>query len=84
MSSVARADHPGRHAVDAGVEKVEADVHAAEEVAAHNLLGDRLQIVGEDHDVIAVPADAAADVQQDLVEIEQAPREILSAMPSVG
>ena len=53
-------------AVDAGVEEVEADVRAAEEVAAHELLADRREVVVEHHDVIAVPADAAADVQQDL------------------
>ena len=71
------ADHPGGHAVDAGVEEVEADVHPAEVVAADQLLRDRLQLVGEDHDVVAVPADAPADVQQDLVEVRQHRRDLV-------
>ena len=73
----AGADDPGRHAVDAGVEEVEADVHAAEVVAADQLLRDRLELVGEDHDVVAVPADAAADVQQDLVEVLEHGRDLV-------
>ena len=36
-----RADHPGGDAVDAGVEVVEADVRAAQVVAAHQFLRDR-------------------------------------------
>ena len=42
-----------------------------EKVAAHQLLRDRVQIVVEHDDVIAVPADAAADVQQDLRDEHQ-------------
>ena len=42
LEHAARADDPGRHAVDAGVEEVEPDVDAAEVVAADQLLGDRL------------------------------------------
>ena len=72
LEHVPRADDPGGHAVDAGVEEVEADVDAVEVVAADDLLRDRLQLVGEGHDVVAVPAHAAADVQQDLVEIARA------------
>ena len=62
----AGADDPGGDAVDAGVEEVEADVDAVEEVAADEFLGDGQQVVVEDDDVVAVPADAAADVEQDL------------------
>ena len=53
---------------------------AAEEVAADELLGDGLEVVGEDHHVVAVPAHAAADVQQDLVEARCSTAEILSAI----
>ena len=72
-----RADHPGGHAVDAGVEEVEPDVDAAEVVAPDQLLRDRLQLVGEDHDVVAVPAHAAADVQQDLVQVQEHGRDLV-------
>ena len=66
LERIARADHPRGDAVDAGVEVVQPDVRPLEEVAAHELLRDGVQVVAEDHDVVAVPADAAADVQQDL------------------
>ena len=66
-----RADHPGGDAIDAGIEEVERDVGAVEIVAADDFLHDGTGVVGEDDDVIAVPADAAADVQQDLVEPRQ-------------
>ena len=46
----------------------------SEVVAADDLLHQALQLVGEDDDVVAVPAHAAADVQQHLVEEQQAPR----------
>ena len=52
-------------------------MHAAEVVAADELLRDRLQLVGEDHDVVAVPAHAAADVQQDLVEVLEHGRDLV-------
>ena len=72
-----RADDPGRHPVDAGVEEVEPDMHPAEVVAPDQLLRDRLQLVGEDHHVVAVPPHAAADVQQDLVEVLEHGRDLV-------
>ena len=58
-----RADHPRRHPVDAGVEEVEPEPDPVEIAAADRLLGDRLQLVRQRDDVIAVPSDAPADVQ---------------------
>ena len=55
-----------------------------EEVAAHQLLRDRLEVVVEHDDVIAVPADAAADVQQDLGKDTSSTALILSVIVSVG
>ena len=69
LGHVARADDPGGDAVDAGVEIIQPDAHAARVSAPHNFLGDGLEIVGERDDVVAVPADAAADVQRDFREI---------------
>ena len=43
---VARADGPRGDAVDAGVEEIQADVRAAEVVAAHEFLRDGVQLVG--------------------------------------
>ena len=63
---------------------VEADVHPVQEAAAHQLLRrwPRRSSFSDDH-VIAVPAHAAADVQQHLGE-EREHGEILSAIVSVG
>ena len=71
LDHVARADGPGRDPVDAGVEVVQSDVHAIEEVPAHQLQRHRLELVVQDDDVVAVPADAAADVQQQLRQEHQ-------------
>src|SRR5262245_37081815 len=38
LDHAARADDPGRHPVDAGVEEVQTDVNALQEVAAYQLL----------------------------------------------
>ena len=39
-----------------------------QESAAYQLLGDGPQVVIQDHDVITVPANAATDVQENLVQ----------------
>src|SRR5207253_4995000 len=59
------------HAVDARVEEIEAEVRPPEEVAADELLRHGNQIVRQGDDVVAVPTDAAADVEQDPVEVRQ-------------
>ena len=64
----AGAYDPGGDAVDAGVEIVEADVDAVEILAADEFLGGGVEIVGERDDVIAVPTDATADVQEDAIK----------------
>ena len=71
------ADDPGGDAVDAGVEVVEADVSAGEEIAADQFLHDGLGRVVEKHDVIAIPADAAADVENDLRDVEHDRRDLV-------
>ena len=48
-----------------------------EVVAADQLLRDRLELVGENHHVVAVPANAPADVQQDLVQIHEHRRDLV-------
>ena len=52
--------------------------------APDDLLRDGLQVVGQRDDVVAVPAHAAADVQQRSPAGSSSTEEILSAMPSVG
>ena len=67
----ADADDPGGHTVDARVEVVEADAGAAEEIAADQLFHHRACRVIEDHHVIAVPAHAAANVEQQAGDEEE-------------
>ncbi len=62
LQQATRSHRPGGHAIDAGVEKVQADPHAGQEIAAHQLLCDGLQFVRQRDNVVAVPAHAAADV----------------------
>ena len=63
---IARANGPGRHAVDAGVKVIQPDVHALFKAVHGNLAGDGQQIVVQNHHVITVPTHPAADVQQNL------------------
>ncbi len=72
---VARADDPRGDAVDARVEIVEYKADAAALLnrslatpltGGDDFASDGLEFVGEGDDVVAVPADAAADVQQNL------------------
>ena len=63
---VARADDPRGDAVDAGVEEIQPDMCAAKIIAAHEFLPDRLQLVVQDNHVVAVPAHAPADMQENL------------------
>ena len=53
-------------------------------IAADDLLGDGAQLVRQNHDVVAVPAHAAADVQQDFVEPASARRRSCRRCASVG
>ncbi len=62
LEHVARPDDPGRDAVDAGVEVIQADVDPVQIAAQHDLLHDRLELIGEGYDMIAVPVDATADM----------------------
>ncbi len=64
----ARPDHPGGHAVNARVEVIQADVNAILIAAAHDLLREGDQFLVERHHMIAVPAHAAADVEEHLVK----------------
>ena len=54
--------------------KIEADVHAVKVVPAHDLLHDGLQLVAEGDDMVAVPAYAAAHMEDQLGYEEQAGR----------
>ena len=60
---VAHADDPCRHAIDAGIEEVETEQRAVEGVAAYDLAGDLGGFVVKADHMVAVPADAAGDVQ---------------------
>ena len=53
LRHVARADDPGGDAVDAGIETIEADAHAARVPAPDDSLRDGLQFVGERDGVAA-------------------------------
>jgi hypothetical protein len=72
-----RADDPGGDAVDAGVEEVQADVDSLQVIAAHQFLGDRLQFVRQRDHVVAVPPHAAADVQQQFVQVQHHGRDLV-------
>ena len=68
LEQVARADGPCGDAVDAGVEIVQPEMGAPKVIVADEFMGDGLQLVGHRHHVVAVPAHAPADVQQEPVE----------------
>ena len=63
---------------------VEADVDAVELAAANQLLGDGLQLVVQQHHVVAVPAHRPADVQQQPRTEHEHGAEIFSEITSVG
>ena len=52
-------------------------MHPAQVIAADELLGDRQQLVGENHHVVAIPAHSPADVQQDLVQVHEHGRDLV-------
>ena len=70
-NDVAGADHPRGDAVDAGVKIIQADVDAVLITVRDDFAGDGEQIVVEDDHMVAVPADAAADVEQNFGQILQ-------------
>ena len=74
---VARADGPGGDAVDAGVEVIQPDVDSLQSLVADDFLGDGLQIIVESDHMVAVPAHATADVEQQLVKIKQHGRDFV-------
>ena len=53
-------------------------MHAVEVTVGDNFTGDRLEIIGEGDDVVAVPAHAAADVQQNLRQKLEHARNLVS------
>ncbi len=46
-------------------------MNAVERISADNFLGDGLQVIVERHHMVAIPAHAAADVQENLIQVEQ-------------
>ena len=48
-----------------------------EVAAVHHLARERDQLVGVGHDVVAVPADAAADVQEDALHVREHGRDLV-------
>ena len=62
----AGADDPGRDAVDAGIEEIEADVCAAKKSPTHKFLHDGTRGIIHQHHMVTVPADAATHMEQDL------------------
>ena len=65
---VARSDRPRGDAVDRAVKEVEREIGALDEVVANELFGDRAHLIVPCDDVVGVPANAAADVEKDLVD----------------
>ena len=63
---VARPDNPGGHAVNAGVEVIQSDMDAVSIAVGDNFAGDGQEIVGEGDYVVAVPMNAATDVEHNL------------------
>ena len=66
LERAASADNPRRDAVDAGIEEVEPDMRAPEKTAAHKLFHDRSGSVVEKDNMVAVPTNATAHVQEQL------------------
>ena len=62
---VARTDHPCGHAINAGVEIIQTDMNSLRISVRNDLSSDAEKVIRERHDVIAVPTDATADVEQD-------------------
>ena len=62
----ARADDVSTNTVDAAVEEVEAVMHAVECSGANNLVEEFLCGIVHERDMVGVPSDGAADVQQQL------------------
>ena len=71
LERVARADGPSSNPVDAGVEEIQADVGAGEQFVPNEFGGDGLERVIQRDDVVAVPADATTDVEEDFRHIHQ-------------
>lgn len=71
FSGIAGSEGEGGDTVDAGVEIIEAKANAVEEAAADNFFTDGAGGVIKEDDVIAVPADAAAEVEQEGRDIHQ-------------
>src|SRR5690606_18356964 len=60
----ASADDPRRDPVDARIEEIQPDPHAIKGVAPNDFLHDRTCRIVQEHHMVAVPPDAAADVEQ--------------------
>ena len=71
LFEVAHTDDPCRYAVYACVKIVEGKEGAVKRVAAYDFLGDLARFVVEKHDMVAVPAHTARNVQRDVVCEEQ-------------
>src|SRR5665213_1559476 len=61
---VPSTDGPRRNPVDAGIEEIQPNMRATEIIATHQLLRDAQQGIIQNDDMVAVPANAAADMQQ--------------------
>ena len=64
--------------------KSSATRHPVQSLAAHQLVGDGLGLVVQQHHVVAVPADAAADVEQEPVDEAAAPPRSCRRRPRSG
>ena len=69
LQQVARPDGPRGDAVDARVKIIQSDVDALFKTIRHNLSRDGEQVVVQDDNMVAVPTNATADVQQNLRQI---------------
>ncbi|MNC53725.1 hypothetical protein D3C75_1031630 [compost metagenome] len=57
--------------IDAAVKEVQPDIRAAQQISANKLAGDFEQLVIHCDDMVAVPADRSADMQQQLLAEHQ-------------
>ena len=73
----AGADDPGSDPVEAGVEIIQGEMRPVQGPAADDFLGDGEKVVVQDDDMVAVPAEAAAQMEDEAGGEQQDRRDLV-------
>ena len=65
---VAGSHYPGGNSIDRGVKKVQANQNAVQRIIAHDFFGYLLELVFQQHHMVAVPADRPGHMQRNLIK----------------